>query len=83
MTGLSCTVKVHCLCRHVRTFIEEFLPTGMGIGAVSKQAFESSHSRFKNIWERQYKCNQYSSIYAKNLYYTVCELMYCKNMASN
>ena len=59
-TGLSCTVKVHCLCRHVRTFIKEFLPQGAGIGAVSEQGFESSLSRFKNVWERQYKCNQHS-----------------------
>ena len=82
-TGLSCTVKVHCLCRHVRTFIEDFLPKGAGLGAVSEQAFESSHSRFKRVWERQYKCNQYSPLYAKNLYLTVCELMYCNYMASH
>ena len=30
-TGLSCTVKIHCLCRHVRTFIEDFLPKGAGL----------------------------------------------------
>ena len=47
-TGLlSCTVKVHCLCRYVRTFIEEFLLQGAGIGTESEQRFESSHSRFK------------------------------------
>ena len=67
LTGLSCTVKVHCLCRHVKTFIDEFLPQGFGIGAVSEQPFEISHSKFRKSWEQQYKCNKDSPSYSKNI----------------
>ena len=77
LTGLNCIVKVHCLFRHVKTFIDEFLPQGAGIGAVSEQAFEYFHSKFKKAWAQQYQCDQDSPAYSKYLYWAVCDQMYC------
>ena len=41
--------KVRILCRHLVPSIRDYLPKGMGLGAVSEQATESAHSRFKNF----------------------------------
>ena len=67
-TGLPCSTKVHILCRHLVPFIRDYLPKGMGLGAVSEQATESAHSRFKNVWEKRYKCNEDSEIYPSHFY---------------
>ena len=45
-TGLPCSTKVHVICRHIITVIQNYLPPGKGLGYVSEQAVESSHSRF-------------------------------------
>ena len=37
------------MCRYIVPFITEFLPDGMGLGAVSEQAAESAHSSFEKI----------------------------------
>ena len=37
LTGLSCSPKVHALCRHLVPFIREYLPKGKGLGTVSEQ----------------------------------------------
>ena len=43
-SGNSCSTKVHVICMHLIPFINEYLPKGMGLGAVSEQATESAHS---------------------------------------
>ena len=37
-SGHSSSTKIHFVCRHIVRFISDYLPKGMGIGAVSKQA---------------------------------------------
>ena len=71
-TGLPCSTKVHILCRHIIPFIQNYLPPGKGLGYVSEQAVESSHSRFMKVWNR-YKCNEDVESFAKCIYNTVCE----------
>ena len=51
-SGHSCSTKIHVVCRNLLQFIRNYLPKGMGLGAVSEQATESAHSRFKNVWEK-------------------------------
>ena len=71
-TGLPCSTKVHVTCRHIVTFIQNYLPPGKGLGYVSEQAVESSHSRFLKVWNR-YKCNEEVATYPKCIYNAVCE----------
>ena len=73
-SGNSCSTKVHVVCRHLTTFIRDYLPKGVGLGAVSEQATESAHSRFKNVWEKCYKCNEASDRYPQLLFNAVCDL---------
>ena len=73
-SGNSCSTKVHVVCRHIIPFINEYLPKGMGLGAVSEQATESAHSRFKNVWEKSYKCNEESERYCQALFHAVYDV---------
>ena len=73
-TGLSCSTKVHVLCRHLVPFIKDYLAKGMGLGSVSEQATESAHSRFKNVWEKSYKCNEDSEKYPESLLHAVSDV---------
>ena len=73
-SGNSCSTKVHVVCRHLIPFINEYLPKGMGLGAVSEQATESAHSRFKNVWEKIYKCNEESERNFQALFHAVCDV---------
>ena len=71
-TGLPCSTEVHVICRHIVPFIQNYLPPGKGLGYVSEQAVECSHSRFMKVWNR-YKCNQDVENYPKCIYNAVCE----------
>ena len=74
LTGLSCSPKVHALCRHLVPFIREYLPKGKELGTVSEQVTESAHSRFKHIWEKSYKCNEESEKYPESLIHAVTDV---------
>lgn len=80
-SGLSCSTKVHIVCRHLVPFID-YLPKGMGLGAVSEQATESAHSRFRNVWERSYKCNEASDRYPESLLNAVREVNFVNFISS-
>ena len=73
-SGNLCSTKVHVVCRHLIPFINEYLPKGMGLGAISEQETESAHSRFKNAWEKSYKCNEESERYCRALFHAVCDV---------
>ena len=72
-TGLNCSTKVHIVCRHVIPFISEYLPDGIGLGAVSEQAAESAHSRFEKVW-RNYQCSEFLELYGQNFLNAVKEI---------
>ena len=52
MCKISCTPKVHTVCRHIISFVCNYLPPGKSLGVVSEQALETSHHRFKDVWRR-------------------------------
>ncbi|KAI6648758.1 hypothetical protein LOD99_7145 [Oopsacas minuta] len=72
-SGISCSTKVHVLCRHLIPFITNYLPDGMGLGSVSEQAFESAHSRFGRVWETRYKCQEENEKFPECLLNTVSD----------
>ena len=82
-SGHSCSTKIHVVCRHLLPFIRNYLPKGMGLGAVSEQATESAHSRFKNVWEKSYMCNEASERYPQSIFNAVCDLNFVNFIKAN
>ena len=72
MTGLSCTPKVHTVCRHLIPFITSNLQSRHGLGVVSEQALESCHQSFKKVW-RMYQCHSNNTHYPRGLHQAVCD----------
>ncbi|KAI6651336.1 hypothetical protein LOD99_5302 [Oopsacas minuta] len=73
MCGISCTTKVHIVCRYLVPFQLKYLPTDNGLAVVSEQSLESSHHHFNNVW-RRYKFGEDTESYGQGLFNAVCEL---------